>query len=127
MNNEEKVKEFLKKRRVAEHVIKGGIKYLFDCWKKFVEDCEKNSYMEIEEYLNDLDGRDILQDVIEEFEKEDIMKWVVIEVKKYDERFRKLLFNTDVCAWGKPNEHKYISTKKTRFWYWGFIKRFSKH
>jgi len=117
-----------------DFVIEGGLERLIKLWKHFVVDeCEIEGYsLPIEDYINDLDGRMIIQYIIDNISDKEISKSIALEIKEYDDRFKKLLVDTDKCIRGEQTglKRKLIKkflgmksyNKQKHFWYYGIIK-----
>ncbi len=108
------INEILKNRKVADHVIKGGIYKLLKNWKNFVKECEEGYKLTIDDYTNDLCTRDIIQDVLDQVDVR-LARIIHDEIKEFDDRLKKLLINTEKCVFGDCKDER-------RFWFFGIIK-----
>jgi hypothetical protein len=60
MSSAERVRTYFKQQGYAQHVIEGGIKRLLRDWERMCEPINEN----LDEYINSLDGRRILQEAL---------------------------------------------------------------
>lgn len=108
---------------IANHVINGGLERLLRKWADFVEECRTGYSLGIEDYINDLDGRSIVQRLIDSVNEKRLKDKLNSFVKSEDNIFKNLLIQRNKCItlerrFGldlKLNKRKY-------FWYWGVIK-----
>ena len=71
-------------------------------WERFIKECEEGYADVIEEYLNDLSVRDILEEVgkILKEENSEAQHEFYHHLQKLDERFKSQLVETDQPIWG---------------------------
>ena len=95
---EEQVKEYLKKRGCPQAVWQGGRDHLVARWKNFVAEVEQGYCADclIEEYCNDLDTRELVDDI-----------GCGDEVKELDERFATMLTATHIKPWRTDRKSEY--------------------
>jgi hypothetical protein len=55
------VRDYLEKRGCAQHLCKGGLEGLVARWEAFVDEVAAGYALGLDDYLNDLDLRDILE------------------------------------------------------------------
>jgi hypothetical protein len=60
------VRRYLTERRVARHVVEGGLDYLVERWTRVATWTEAGAEWYWEEWVNELDGREILQGVLDD-------------------------------------------------------------
>ncbi len=58
------VREYLKQKGYAQHVIEGGLQHLVSNWELVVNEIAQGYRSYEEEYLNDMDGRRIIEEVL---------------------------------------------------------------
>lgn len=116
----DKIAKDMLSMRSSYYVVEGGILKLIDDWKRFVIECENGYSGMIEEYRNELDGRFLIQTIVDDVGDNNLVESIEREIKSFDERFRSLLTDTDKCIWGKPGEKKFNRIK--HFWYFGILK-----
>ena len=59
------IKEYCRKKGYANHVVKGGLKYLVTNWERTVASITNGYSFGLDDYLNDMDGRKILNEVLD--------------------------------------------------------------
>jgi hypothetical protein len=85
---EDAVRELLRERGAAPHVVEAGAAGLIAGWQSFVAQVEAGYPMGLEEYRNDLDLRGLIA-----------AAGLDSEVAEADERLRAMLIRTDVAVW----------------------------
>jgi 5-formyltetrahydrofolate cyclo-ligase family len=106
----------LARREFADHVIDGGIDYLVGKWERIASEVEGGSERWMwEEWLNDLDAREILQDLLDNVPES---KTAIDAVEQADERFAASTIPTDECQWGARNAADEGWTPEKNWWYW---------
>lgn len=97
------IRERLRARGAAEHVVRGGAGYLISRWREFVDEIESRGCENcvLEEYFNDLDIRTLIH-----------AAGLDAEVAAEDTKFRALLIHTDRRLWE--------SDAPDPFWIYGY-------
>jgi len=110
------VRRRLKERRVGQHVQAGGLDYLVKRWTEIATYVEYGvaEWME-EEWLNDVDVREILEDLFDHVPESRVAREAV-EVA--DKRFAESTTVTDECQWGEINASRHGWTPEKNWWYW---------
>ncbi len=112
------IKDYCKKKGYADFVIEGGLDYLVPSWERTVAHIARDySRMMKEEYLNDMDGRRILHEVLQ-IATEAQRKQVEARIKAADETYFAHTVAVDVCIWGERNEKKYGYSPQVDWWYY---------
>jgi len=109
------VREYLRERGCAQHVINGGLEALVEAWEKTVGSVEKGYELGLDDYLNDLDGRQLIEETLP-LVGEKAQKYQE-RVDHADERMRKQVRLTGRCLWGDEaaSEHGWSAGKN--WWY----------
>jgi hypothetical protein len=106
----------LARREVADHVIDGGIDYLVGKWERIASQVEGGSERWVwEEWVNHLDGREIIQDP---FDNVPESRTALDAVDRADERFAASTIPTDECEWGDGTAERHGWTREKNWWYW---------
>jgi hypothetical protein len=97
-------------------VIEGGLSYLVTRWERLASevDAVKRQWL-WEEWLNDLDVREIIQDLFDNVPESRIALDVV---ERADKRFASATIPTDECQWGDYNAERHGWTPDKNWWYW---------
>jgi len=104
------IREFIRSQKVADHVIEGGVRRLQDDWAKTVSDVVREEPTNEYEYLNDMDGRDILDRIEHQFPGS-------TDTAGDDERFLSAVRRSETCLWGAENAAERGWTPERQWWY----------
>ena len=107
--------DWLAKRGCAEHVVKGGVEGLLRSWELTARELAENWNVDLDDYLNDLDDRQILEEMSKEkFLDEHDLKRVGLA----DHLFKGSTQDSAECVWGGANASEKKWNKETNWWYW---------
>lgn len=110
------IRSHLARREAGGHVIDGGLDYLVEAWKRIATHVEVGDEVWMwEEWLNDLDTRELLQDLLDNVPES---RRAVAEIEAADARFRRAAIATEQCAWGERNARRHGWTRDRNWWYW---------
>jgi hypothetical protein len=110
------IRRHLARRGVAPYVLEGGIDGLVRSWERITSQVEGGSERWMwEEWLNELDGREIIQDLFDNVPESRV---AVDAVERADRRFAASTTPTDECEWGAENAARYGWTREKNWWYW---------
>ncbi len=90
----DRVRQYLRRRGCAPSVIKGGLDGLIAHWESLVDAVEEGYNLTFDDYLNDMDLRDILAGALEAASADEVTA-AEKKVAKLDQTFRDL---TVECA-----------------------------
>jgi hypothetical protein len=110
------VRVYLSERGCGEHVIEGGLEGLVESWEKTVREVEEGYSLTLDDYLNDLDARQLIADaltVATDQQRERINE----QLSQADEKMRGLTEPTKVCLWGEEVAEEEGWTAKENWWY----------
>jgi len=108
----DEIKTLLKGK--ADFVQRDGLNYLIPNWQRFADEYADTEDL-IYEWLNDLDTRKIIDEIIEILPDSE-KKQIEFELKPIDEKVIEKTFEINECVWGSAieNENKYDRNKN---WY----------
>lgn len=113
----EEVREFLRERGCPFPVSERGLTGLVENWEKIVQSVEAGYLLTLDDYLNDLDTRQLLEDALQVAP--------LIEQQKFEERIRQaddqlkgLTTRASVCLWGDELAEAEGWTPKKNWWYY---------
>jgi hypothetical protein len=86
--SESSVREKLRQRGVAEHVLREGAEGLIAAWRRFVAQVEEGYPLGLDDYRNDLDVRELIA-----------VAGLDAQVSAEDRRLRQALTATDKTIW----------------------------
>jgi hypothetical protein len=115
-NMKDPVREYCRKKGYADHVIQGGMRHLVESWEKVVQSLIDGGVQYYYDYLNDMDGRQILEEVVGVATIEQKTEYCD-RIKAADRHFLSIVTPTDKCIWGDENAMERGWTKNTNWWY----------
>lgn len=108
------VRAFLKQRGCAEHVVHGGLGGLVQAWEKIVEHVKRGYSLGLDDYLNDMDVRQVLDEALRLTRpKESYLE----RVRGADEAMLLVVRTTGRCLWGKKNASEHGWSPEKNWWY----------
>jgi hypothetical protein len=117
MNANDPVRDFLRARGSAEHLIESGLAGLVEGWENIVGAVEAGYMLGLDDYLNDLELRQLLDEA-----------WAVAipaqraayaeRIKQADERMKTLVEPLDVSLWGAEVAEEEGWTAQDNWWYY---------
>lgn len=109
------IREYCRQRGYSSAIVSGGVEYLIDKWERVVSSVEQGRWLGRDSYLNDMDGRRILGEIIELTGH--ISESIVVRTKNADERIRTKLVRLDECVQGKDIRLKRKYTFEKHWYY----------
>jgi len=116
MKKKEPINDFLKEKGCPQPVVKGGILGLVKNWEQVVEEVGKGYALTLDDYLNDLDGRQILEEALKiapRAEGSNIRERVL----RADRKMRSLVEPAGKCLWGSELAETEGWTAEKNWWY----------
>ena len=110
------VRDFLKKRGCPAHVVEAGLEGLLAGWERTVEGVAGGYKGDLEEYLNELDGRQILQDA-RAVAPPSAKSSLETRLSAADSRMKELTAPIESCLWGDSTAKKHGWTAQSSWWY----------
>ena len=110
------VRDYLCERGCGEHVVEGGLEGLVEGWEETVRQVEEGYSLTLDDYLNDLDARQLIADALTaatDQQRERINE----RLSQADEKMRGLTEPTKVCLWGEEVAEEEGWTAKENWWY----------
>ena len=118
MTGADPVRQFLRERGAAAHVIHGGLEGLLRGWEQTVEAVRDGYPLDtLDDYLNDLDGRQILAEALAVAPPEDAER-MRRRLAAADARFGSLVEPTARCLWGDRAAAAHGWAPDRSWWYW---------
>lgn len=110
------VRELLKERKAAEHVVRGGMEGLVDSWERTVKSAQKGYALGLDDWRNDVDARALLaaaNEVAHPAQK----KAMKMRLDAADAKFWKACESLDASVWGAERAKSESWTAAKEWWY----------
>jgi len=110
------VSRYCEQRGFSSRVREGGFGYLLEGWKHTVVEVEDGYRSLFDEYLNDMDGRKIIDELATHASDEE---WAEVEamLPSLDARFHAATRPVEVCILGEHNAAKHGYRMDRDWWY----------
>jgi len=116
MKERDPVREFLRKRGCPEHVVKGGLRGLVENWEEVVRSVEEGYSLGFDDYLNDMDGRQLLGESLAMAAGEE-KKRGLLRTRRADAKMQALVRPAGRCLWGDETARQEGWTAMKNWWY----------
>jgi hypothetical protein len=116
MKEKDPVGEFLRNRGCPEHVVRGGLRGLTESWEEVVRSVEEGYSLGLDDYLNDMDGRQLIDEVLHIAPaggKNIFLK----RIRQADAKMQWLVKPAGRCLWGDETARQESWTAKKNWWY----------
>lgn len=112
----DRVRVWLAARGCPPFVVDGGLEGLVAGWEKFVNELESGYPDALDEYRNDVDGRELLDGALA-VASEDDRRGLSRRVRVADRRARAALVLNSRCIWGSQNAAREGWNAGRNWWY----------
>jgi len=110
------LEDFLREEGASEAVVQGGLEVLLSGWERTVAAVESGYPGDYEDYLGDLDGRQLLAQALERVSKAQVA--VVSErLRALDDRMRAATAPVARCLWGMIVADEEGWSPEDNWWY----------
>jgi hypothetical protein len=118
-NTNDKIRNYLRAQRYADHVIKGGLPRLLSDWESVAKEVALGNpaYIMYDEFLNDMDGRRIIQECLGLLTPEEQLL-ISERLRKIDEQFKQTTTETRNCIWGEESAKKDGYSRDIHWYYY---------
>ena len=110
------VRNYLRQKGYADFVVRDGIAGLIERWEDVVASVAAGQEQFQDDYLNDMDGRRILEEALAIAPPAERELWSA-RLAAADRRIREHLVATKECIWGEENARKYGYIREQDWWY----------
>ncbi len=110
------IREHLKKKGCREHVVKGGLKGLIETWETVVVEVSHGYDLTLEDYLNDMDGRQLIEEV-RLLASTPAEKSLIKKLGRLDAMMKSLVDPRDHSLWGNDSAATHGWTRWKNWWY----------
>ena len=118
MNDSDEVQRFLLERGCPDEVVVAGLEGLVGEWEQAVNQVEAGYSLGLDDYLNDLDGRQLLEEALVLAPPED-RETARARIRAADTRMKSLVLSTAECLWGEAVAESEGWTPERNWWYFG--------
>jgi hypothetical protein len=122
MKKKDPIRDFLEEKGCPQHVVEGGIPDLVKSWEQAAEEVNKGYALTLDDYLNDLDGRQILEEALQ-IEPEGEGEKMRERVGRADKKMRDLVEPAGKCLWGSEVAEAEGWTPGKNWWYFSRPKK----
>lgn len=112
----ESVRDFLRRRGAPDVVVEHGLMGLVEQWERAVEDIARGYPLGLDDYLNDLDGRQLLHEALGAASDVDRAR-VRDRLAAADARARARAVIRDRCVWGEEVARYHDWNRERNWWY----------
>ena len=116
MTKKNSVRDFLKRRGCPPHVVAGGLEALLTAWEKTASAVARGYGLGLDEYLNDVDGREILDAALSAAETSE-RNALLPRLEAADRMIRRHLKPAGPCLWGDEEALERGWTRERNWWY----------
>src|SRR5262245_40732492 len=116
MENLDPVRDFLEEKGCGPHLIEAGLPGLVASWERLVQSVEAGYRLGLDDYLNDLDVRQLIEEALEvasDQQRDELDD----RIQRADEAMRSLVLPVDACLWGPEIAEEEGWTAKRNWWY----------
>lgn len=110
------VRELLERRGCPAHMVAAGLEGLIEQWEHAVDDVEEIYPLGLDDYLNDMDNRQLLDEAMA-VAPESERRAVIARMRRADERMRGLTEPAGRCLWGADLAEQHDWTPQRNWWY----------
>jgi len=116
MTGKDPVRDYLQETGSAQEVIEQGLEGLVEGWEKLVHSIENGYALGLDDYLNDLDVRQLLEEalLVATAEQHDEVEE---RINLADQKMKSLVTPTTVCLWGDEIAQEEGWTDEKNWWY----------
>ena len=116
MSPTDPVRPFLEQRGCPPHVVAGGLDGLLHHWESVVEDVEEVYPLGLDDYLDDMDARQLLEEALA-VAPPAARRAIAPRLKDADARMRELVVPVKRCLWGDARARENGWTSERSWWY----------
>ncbi len=117
MNTNDPVRTFLSDRGCSPQVVEGGIELLIESWERTVDSVDEGYTLGLDDYLNDLDARQLIEDVIDLVPVEERSS-LTERVRFADERMKEIVELQEICLWSDVVAEMEGWNSSDNWWYY---------
>ena len=110
------VREYLEEQGCPEHVVEAGLDGLLEKWEYAVEDVEQGYPLGFDDYLDDMDGRELIKGALA-VAAPAARQPALVPLRAADARMKAAVLPAGCCLWGEDTAREKGWTAKENWWY----------
>ena len=110
------IRDYLRHVGASEKVIEWGLEGLVENWEQVVDQVVKGYRLDLDSYLNDLDLRQLIEDVLKVAEASEHTA-LLERIAAADRRMKAVIKPTRECLWGNRVASDQGWTREQNWWY----------
>jgi hypothetical protein len=110
------IREYLRKSGAPYSVVVQGLRGLVENWERVVQQVAAGYNLTLDDYLNDMDARQLLQNALE-LAPAEVREAFLPRVRDADLRIRLHLVPAERCLWGSIVAEEEEWTEEANWWY----------
>lgn len=110
------VRDLMRARGCADHAVDGGLEGLLDAWGRVADELERGYTLGLDDYLNDLDVRELLAAAVALAQDRERSK-AAKRLDALDARVRTATEPAGRCLWGERVARNHGWSADTHWWY----------
>jgi hypothetical protein len=118
----DRLREFLERHGASPKVVAGGLEVLLRGWEQTVAAVEAGYALTFDDYLSDVDGRQLLAQALEVASAEQAAR-ITDRLTALDERMRAAVEPVRRCVWGHIVEEEEGWSPERNWWYYARPRR----
>ena len=122
MTGSDRLREYLARVGASPKVVAGGLEVLLRGWEQTVTAVEAGYTLSFDDYLNDIDGRQLLAQALEVAAPEEAAR-LADRLASLDARMRAAVEPVRRCVWGHIVEEEEGWTPERNWWYFARPRR----
>lgn len=119
--SDELVREFLRQHGASDIVVAAGVDGLIEAWSRTVQHVERGYPFSLDDYLNDLDARQLLHEVLGAVPGAGT-RTRAHRLGELDARLRNVTRKREDCLWGDAIADREAWSPDVEWWYWAVPK-----
>ncbi len=116
MARRDPVREWLKTLGCPNHVVEGGLAGLVKAWQRTAESVAAGYELGMEDYLNDMDGRELMHGALAVSGDADRARYRA-RIQAADRKIKARLLPAGPCLWGEKQAKAHGWTPEVNWWY----------
>lgn len=110
------IREYLKQKGCPDHIVKGGLEGLIETWEIVVNEVTHGYDLTLDDYLNDMDGRQLIEEVVPLATKAS-HKALIKKLWRLDAIMKTLVEPREHSLWGNNSAQEQGWTREKHWWY----------